>query len=62
LKVICLNLARVTKGKTMSSILQANRARVMATLSVVAAAYLLFSTPSVRGAELAYQPATISAR
>lgn len=46
----------------MSSILQANRARVMATLSVVAAAYLLFSTPSVRGAELAYPPATISAR
>lgn len=30
-----------------------NRARFMAAMSVVAATYLLFSTPSVRGAELA---------
>lgn len=29
-----------------------NRARFMAAMSVVAATYLLFSTPSVRGAEL----------
>ena len=29
-----------------------NRARLMAAMSVVAATYLLFSTPSVRGAEL----------
>lgn len=34
-----------------------NRARVAAAMSVIAATYLLFSTPSVRGAELIGAPA-----
>lgn len=38
-----------------------NRARLMAAMSVVAATYLLFSTPSVRGAEMASQVTYLAA-